>query len=81
LGGVVWEVDEADGGWSVVAGAVVFGAFDAVAVVAGAFDDAGVTAVAALGVEVTLGGDGGQDRLSYLFGAVGLVRGERPPSR
>jgi hypothetical protein len=55
------EVDELDGGRSVVADARVAGSFDPVGVVAAAFDDAGVGAVPAHRVEVLFAGDVGCD--------------------
>jgi hypothetical protein len=71
-------VDQADRGWSGIAGAVVAGPFDSVGVVAGSLDNAGVGPVPALLVEVLLHGDAGHDLGEDAFP---VVRGERPPGQ
>ena len=55
-------VDQADRGWSGVAGAVIAGPFHPVGVVAGPLDNTGVGPVPALRVEVLFPGDAGHDR-------------------
>jgi hypothetical protein len=72
---LVYRVGEPDGGWPVVAGAVVAGFLEGVVAGAPAFDDAGVGAVRAAGGEVAFPGD-----LVLDLGeeGVSLVRGERP---
>ena len=74
----VCQVDESDGGWPVVAGAVVAWCLDGIGAGPPALDDAGIGAAGAAGVEVLLAGDlgpgAGEEFLS-------LRRGERPGRR
>jgi hypothetical protein len=76
----LWEVegDQADRGWSGVAGTGVGVLFDPIAVVSGSFDHAGIAAVASFAVEVSAVGDVVVD----LGDEVGdVLRGKGPPDR
>jgi hypothetical protein len=75
---LVYGVGEFDGGWFVVAGAVVAGFLEGVMAGAPAFDDAGVGAAGPAGAEVLFPGDLGFDPGEE---GVRLLRGERPGLR
>ena len=74
----IWQADESDDGWPVVARAVVVCCLDAVGADCPAFDGARVGAVGAAGVEVPCPGHLGQGAGEE---PVSLLRGERPGRR